>query len=172
MHASTRRVTTGISNQSCTAPYCRWATFACVVATPVLLRCRPACHPVGKPGVTIIWRRCGAHWSASTSPLVGAAFPMHSTAPLLLSHRPACLPVGESICAVVGVSGPCWRHWHRRWSNRHWRWRNWHGTWWWCRGRAPAMMHPAAPFLLVCLPCALCIHCAIERIHRSSGPGW
>jgi len=153
--------------QSSAAPSSRGAAFACVVATPVLLWCRPSCHPIGESSIAIVRRRGGADGRAATS-LIRAALPMDSAAPLFLAHGPACLPIGESICAIVWVCWWSWRNWHGRW--KHWHGHgHWHGHW---HGhgrnvRASSMVHPAAPRFFICLPCALCIHCTIEGINRS-----
>jgi len=152
-------VATSGSPHSGAAPSCRGAAFACVVAAPVLLWCRPTCHPVGKSGVAVVRRRGGADGRTSTS-LIGATLAMDSAAPLFLAHRPACLPIGESICAIVWVCWCNWQNWHGRWLNRHGRWNHWHV-------RASTMMNAAAPRPLIRLPSALCIHCTVEGINRS-----
>jgi len=154
-------IATSVGHRSSAASSSRWAALACIVAAPILLWCTPPSHPVGETSIAIIRRRGGADGRTSTS-LIGAALAMNAAAPLFLSHTPSRLPIGESICAVVWVCRCNWLDRHGRWLNRH---GHWHGQW--CHIRASSMVNPAAPLTLVCLPCALCIHCTIEGIHRS-----
>jgi len=125
-----------------TSTSCCWATPALVGTAPCLLCHTPACHPIGKSCVAVIWFR-RRH---TPTTLVGAALPVDSAAPLLLGHRPTCLPVREPVGAVVGV---CWRRWLGR--------------------LAADVVHPAAPLLLSLLPREIHADGAIEGIDR---PRW
>merc|ERR550532_970452 len=84
---------------------------------------------------------------------------MNTTTPRLLSDRPPDLPVRISICAIVGVCRSDRGDWH-----------NWHNWLWWNCWCTALVVHATTPRLLVCSPCALCIHCTIEWVacwHRA-----
>jgi len=155
------------SHHSGTAPNCRRAALASILATPRLLGNRPAGHPIGKSRVAIVGRRGGAHWCTSTS-LVGAAFSMDPATPLFLAHRPPCLPIGEAICAIVWISGSCRQDRLHRRQDRHDR-HDRRGCW-----GAATVMDSTAPCLLVCCPGVLRIDSTIEGIHRTNRrwSGW
>jgi len=133
------------STRSSTSSSCWWAALPLVCATPRLLGHAPACHPVGKSGITIVWV---GRWRTPTT-LVRAALPMNSTTPFFLWNRPARLPVGEAVLAVVWVSW-CWR----------------------CCWLATDVVDPAAPLLLCSVPSKVLPHGTIVWINRSSWGRW
>jgi len=102
---------------------------------------------------------------------------MNPAAPFLLRDRPSSLPIRETIGAIVWVCGPRWNDW-LNWRQDRLRWGD-NGPWRRhdrlrrrrCR-RAPPVMNPAAPGLLVGSPSVLCVDCTIERVNRSYWCRW
>jgi len=93
---------------------------------------------------------------------------MNSATPFLLRHAPSCLPIRKSVSAIVGVCRAGWHYWlDWRHDGLYWRQdRSWRSCGWRrCSGRAPTVVHPATPSLLVSCPRIFNTCSAIEWVH-------
>merc|ERR1719145_522463 len=89
---------------SSTSSSCWWAALSLVRTAPSLLGDAPACHPVGKSSVAIVWLAgCADGTADATTALIRATLAMHPTAPFFFGDTPANLPIRETILAIVWI---------------------------------------------------------------------